>query len=262
MNAFLSKTLTVVFVFFFGLSLTAQNIEYKAPDSTPYADTTVKENAKKAHKLFLRQQKTKYLDDQLYIAFTYNILTALPKSMSEYSFSNTFSFGYIRDIPLNKRRNFGLGIGLGFSYHTYYTNLSLTKDELGILDMHTMESSEYKSNRFSMQSIDIPFQLRFRGSTADKFNFWRVYTGVTASWVYKNSSTLKTDIQKIRYYGISPLQTWLFYANLQVGYGKFTLKVDYSINSLFESSYNGSPLSVEGLDKAHTCNVGLLVYIL
>ncbi|MDD4819340.1 MAG: outer membrane beta-barrel protein [Flavobacteriales bacterium] len=257
--AFLSKISFLICLCGMGFSCMAQTAD--TLDNNP-ADTSVKKDTKKAHKLFLRQQKSKYLDDQLYISFSYNILTALPDEMREYSFSNTFALGYIRDIPLNKRRNIGLGIGAGLGFHSYYTNLSLTKDEFGVLDIHTMGSDEYKSNRFSLQTVDFPIQLRFRGSTADKFNFWRVYAGITASWVYKNSATIKTEIQKIRYYDISPLQTWLFMANLQVGYGKFTVKVDYSINSLFERSYNGAPLAIDGLSNVHTCNVGLLVYIL
>ena len=60
-----------------------------------------------------------YLDDQLYISLAYNILVSTPKDMKTYSFPNTLSLGYIRDIPLNARRNIGLGAGIGLSYHQY-----------------------------------------------------------------------------------------------------------------------------------------------
>ena len=213
-------------------------------------------NTRKAHKLYLRSQKTKYLDDQLYIGFTYNILTAMPNDVKNYSFSNTLSFGYIRDIPLNERRNIGLG------YHTYYTNVAMDCDETGVWNMSVLNSGEYLSNRFSLQTLDIPIQVRFRGSTAEKFNFWRVYAGVTFSWVYKNSTTFKDDFVKLRYYDIPYLNEWLYTANLQVGYGKFTVKVDYTIGSIFKKKYDGATLPIDGISDMRSCNVGLLMYIL
>ena len=219
-------------------------------------------NTRKAHKLYLRSQKTKYLDDQLYIGFTYNILTAMPDDVKNYSFSNTLSLGYIRDIPLNKRRNIGLGAGLGVGFHTYYTNVAMDCDEMGEWNMSILENGEYLSNRFSLQTLDIPIQVRFRGSTAEKYNFWRVYAGVTFSWIYKNSTTYKNELVKLRYYDIPYLNEWLYTANLQVGYGKFTVKVDYTLGSLFKKKYAGETLPVKELSNMRSCNVGLLMYIL
>lgn len=200
-----------------------------------------------------------YLDDQLFASLTYNVLTGMPSGMKTYSFSNTLSLGYVRDIPLNARRNIGLGIGAGYSFHHYYTNLAMTKDAAGVPHIALLESEEYKSNRFSMQTLDIPFQIRFRGSTAERYKFWRVYAGVTASWVVKDYATLNDGKVKVRYYNLPYLQTWLFTANLQVGYGKFTLKADYTLNPLFRSSLAGT---VPGLEDTRSLSVGLLVYIL
>lgn len=222
-------------------------------------DTT---NTRKSHKLLMRGQKNKYLDDQLYVGFTYNILTSMPSDVKNYSFSNTLSFGYIRDIPLNKRRNIGIAAGVGLGYHTYYTNVRMGRDENGVAFMKVLDDGQYQSNRFSLQTVDIPLQVRFRGSTAEKFNFWRVYAGLTFSWVYKNSSTFKDENIKVRYYDIPYLNEWLYSANLQVGYGKFTVKVDYTLGTLFKKKYAGDALPVSGLSDMRSCNVGLLVYIL
>lgn len=207
----------------------------------------------------VRGKGENYLDDQLYVALSYNVLTSMPSGMKTYSFPNTMSLGYVRDIPLNKRRNIGLGAGVGFSFHSYYTNLSMTKDAQGVPHIALMESDQYKSNRFSMQTLDIPLQIRFRGSSAEKYRFWRVYAGATASWVIRSYSTLNDGNLKARYYNLPYLNKWLFTANLHVGYGKFTLKADYTINSLFQSSRVGE---IAGLDDVRSLNVGLLVYLL
>ena len=207
----------------------------------------------------VRGKGENYLDDQLFVSLTYNVMTSMPSDMKTYSFPNTLSLGYVRDIPLNRRRNVGLGAGLGFSFHHYYTNLSMTKDADGASHIALMESSEYKTNRFSMQTLDIPVQIRFRGSTADRYKFWRVYAGVTASWVIKDYATRNDGKLKARYYNMPYLQTWLFTANLQVGYGKFTLRADYTLNPMFRSSTTGS---IPGLDDTRSLSLGLLVYIL
>ena len=47
--------------------------------------------------------------------------------MSQKGFSTGFTLGYIKDIPLNTRRNFGLGIGLGISTNSYNNNLKISK---------------------------------------------------------------------------------------------------------------------------------------
>lgn len=200
-----------------------------------------------------------YLDDQLYISLAYNILVSTPKDMKTYSFPNTLSLGYIRDIPLNARRNIGLGAGIGLSYHQYYSNLAMTRDASGVPQIAMMESDEYKSSRFALQTLDIPIQVRFRGSTAERYDFWRVYAGVTVSWVIKDYATLNNGAFKVRYYNLPYLQNWLFTANLQVGYGKFTLRADYTLNPLCRSSRTGD---IPGLGDTRSISLGLLVYIL
>ena len=57
----------------------------------------------------------KYLEDQFYIGLHYNSLRNSPIDFNQNKFSSTLSFGFIRDIPFNKRRNFGIGTGLGLA---------------------------------------------------------------------------------------------------------------------------------------------------
>ena len=53
----------------------------------------------------------KYLEDQFYLSLHYNSLRNSPSDFNQNKFSSTLNFGFIRDLPLNKRRNFGLGLG-------------------------------------------------------------------------------------------------------------------------------------------------------
>ena len=64
----------------------------------------------------------KYLEDQIYFGLTYIQLLNLPDQISQSGFSYGLAGGFIKDFPLNKRRNFGLGVGLGYGFNNYYFN--------------------------------------------------------------------------------------------------------------------------------------------
>ncbi|MEM1260385.1 MAG: PorT family protein, partial [Bacteroidota bacterium] len=53
----------------------------------------------------------KYLEDQIYIGIGYNFLLDKPEDVIQRNLSYSLQLGLIKDIPLNQKRNFGLGIG-------------------------------------------------------------------------------------------------------------------------------------------------------
>ena len=57
-----------------------------------------------------------YLEDQFYLGLYYSTLTSSPENFNQNKFSSTLNFGFIRDIPFNKQRNFGVGLGAGLSF--------------------------------------------------------------------------------------------------------------------------------------------------
>ena len=50
-----------------------------------------------------------YLEDQLYISVSYNSLKNQPDGIKDSGVSYGVSTGFIKDIPLNEKRNFGIG---------------------------------------------------------------------------------------------------------------------------------------------------------
>lgn len=74
----------------------------------------------------------KYREDQFYIGFTYNILQNRPSGISQNNLSNGLHIGVIRDFPINKKRNKAIGIGLGYSYNSYFHNLKAVETGNGI----------------------------------------------------------------------------------------------------------------------------------
>ena len=47
----------------------------------------------------------KYREDQFYASITYNLFSNQPEDISQNEFSTGFHFGFIRDMPFNKKRN-------------------------------------------------------------------------------------------------------------------------------------------------------------
>src|SRR5690606_10878444 len=71
----------------------------------------------------------KYREDQFYFSVTYNLLQSKPEGMSQRGFSSGFHFGFIRDMPINDRRNIAIGVGLGLSSNSYNQNMLISKGE-------------------------------------------------------------------------------------------------------------------------------------
>ena len=171
---------------------------------------------------------------------------------------------YVTLVPAADAKDVEAGAPVQVTFaRDFYVPITMTVRRIGGNEagyrLLVLESDEYKSSRFALQTLDIPIQVRFRGSTAERYDFWRVYAGVTVSWVIKDYATLNNGTFKVRYYNLPYLQNWLFTANLQVGYGKFTLRADYTLNPLFRSSRTGD---IPGLGDTRSISLGLLVYIL
>ena len=175
------------------------------------------------------QNKNFYLEDQIYINFTLNYLQKMPKLYEEKSVSYGFDCGYIRDIPFNKNRNIGLGIGLGYIYEIYKDNLFLGSNYL------------LKTNEFRVvEKITMPFELRWRNSTFEKYKFWRVYGGLKISYILNN------ELHKM-----NPFEQGII---LSVGYASLNLHMYYGLSSVFSNNFSG-------FQNANLFKMGAIFYL-
>ena len=202
-----------------------------------------------------------YREDQIFFGFTYNLVVGQPKDINSSQFSGGFHTGFIRDFPLNERRNVALGIGLGWSIDTYGQNLFIGGTEgseetfFQILDRNKVD---FDRNRFSTQSIDIPIQFRWRTSTPESYKFWRVYAGLRPSYVYYFNSKFVQNNNSIRQTNISELERLRLGATFTFGYNTFNFYFYYSLNSFFSDNarIDDDPIDLRALQ------VGLMFYIL
>ena len=196
----------------------------------------------------------KYLEDQIYLSLTYNLLFKMPTKISQNGFSGGASLGFIKDIPFNEDRNIGVGLGIGYSYNTYIQNLKINRNNNNVL----FEIAEnYKTNRFGISAIEFPFELRWRNSTPEKYKFWRVYTGVKLSYIL-SAKTYFSDInQTLRTKNIDTFNRLQYGVTLATGYSTWNLYVYYGLRPLFKDVLlNGDELDIIDV------NVGLRFYIM
>lgn len=201
-----------------------------------------------------------YREDQIYIGITYNIVTGEPSGIRSSQFSGGFHTGFIRDFPLNERRNLAVGVGLGWSLDTYGQNLFIGQgiDAAGsnfqVLDRDRID---FDTNRFTTQSVDLPLQFRWRSSTPETYKFWRIYTGLRPSYVYYFQSKFQQDGNTYRESDIPEFERFRLGATFTFGYNTFNFNFYYSLNSFFkDAEIDGESLELR------TFQVGLMFYLL
>lgn len=202
-----------------------------------------------------------YREDQIYIGFTYNMVSGKPDEIAPSQFSGGFHLGFIRDFPLNERRNVALGIGLGWSIDTYGQNLFIgdgERPDRSYFQLLDRARIDYDTNRFTTQTLDLPIQIRWRTSTPISYKFWRVYTGLRPSYIYFFKSRFAQKGNLIRNSEVPELQRFNLGAVLIFGYNTFNFNFFYSLNSLFDESamVNGEALELR------TIQVGLTFFLL
>ena len=205
-----------------------------------------------------KAEDLKYLEDQFYLGITYNLVLNKPDGVTQGNFSYGLMGGFIKDFPLNKRRNFGFGVGLGYAYNNYYTNLFADKTENGL--EYTVLDSEvsYKRNKLDTHVIEIPIELRWRTSTPSDYKFWRVYAGMKLGYVVGSRSKFVSDSAKISFNN-TDVRNFRYGIMLNFGYSTVNVHAYYALSNLFNDNIS----TVEGESiEFRPLRIGIIFYIL
>ncbi|MDY7396016.1 porin family protein [Aureibaculum sp. 2210JD6-5] len=198
---------------------------------------------------------SRYLEDQIYIGLSYILMNKLPDSISSNGFSNSLVLGFIKDIPLNERRNLALGVGLGYGRHTYYQNLKITRpDEITQFEV----GDGFKSNKFSLHAVEVPIEFRWRTSTIDKYKFYRIYFGGKISYAFATNSKFRGSDNTVKINRIDELNKLQYGLSLSMGYGTWNLNIYYGLSDLFSKANLNDTTPI----KIKEFRVGLIFYIL
>jgi len=200
----------------------------------------------------------KYREDQFYASITYNLIQGKPRDYSQYSVSTGLGFGFLRDMPINKKRNHSIAIGLGYNYNNIKHSL-VVGDTLGQTTYEVKSKTTFTRNKLVLHYLDLPIEFRWRNSNDVSHEFWRVYAGIKLSYLFydkafnesegKQTVTIKNDAN------LNRLAAGLYVA---AGYNTWNFYAYYGLTSIYDE-----PLMESGEKlKLRSLNLGLMFYIL
>jgi hypothetical protein len=165
--------------------------------------------------------------------------------------------GFIKDIPINERRNVGFGIGVGYALNSYYTNLYVEQEGNTINYTALTGEVDYKRSKFETHLVEVPLEFRWRNSNAIDYKFWRVYTGVKLGYAFSSRSKFVSDAEKTGFQNddIKKLQYGLM---LNLGYNTWNIHVYYALSKLLDNdvTLDSGPIEIRPL------RIGIIFYIL
>jgi len=197
----------------------------------------------------------RYADDQIYISVSYSQLYDQPTGITKSNFSYALSGGFIKDIILNKSGSIAIAGGIGLGYDFF--NHELKVDEVGRTTVFTNDITTSK-NIFKSYNLEFPFEIRWRTSTAIKYNFWRIYTGVKFLYNLDNNfQYVDANSNLIKYRKVSSYNKLQYGLTISAGYDVFTMNVFYGLSPVFKNGLlNGKAVDTKIL------KFGLIFYFL
>ena len=196
-----------------------------------------------------------YREDQIYFGTSFTLLYSNQEKFKRQGISKHFQLGFVRDIPLISSGKLALGLGLGYSFQDYNSNLvrfNVNNDSSIYIVNYTLN----QKSKLSFNFIEFPISLRWRNSSPNNHQFWRVYTGFKFQRNFL--SKLKYNSRDIR--NISDeVNNWNKELYLSIGYNTWNFYFSYGLNQIirnFQNQYSGESFKVRFL------KIGLIFYLL
>lgn len=197
----------------------------------------------------------KYLEDQIYFGVTFNQLVNQPSQVIGSGFSYGINTGYIKDISLVKSGKIALGLGVGYSFDSLKHGFKVSKSNGEVvLDV---DPSVQSTNGLKLHAIEFPIELRWRTSTANKYKFWRIYTGIKINYNLKNTIDFTNNSIVSSYNNFSRFNKLQYGLTFSAGYSTFNFNLYYGLTPLFKDSTLGAKSIGTKILK-----LGMIFYIL
>ncbi|HNP33057.1 MAG TPA: porin family protein [Flavobacterium sp.] len=199
-----------------------------------------------------------YREDQFYFNITYNALQHRPDGINQNKLSPGMALGFLRDMPINKKRTVAIATGLGYSLAIYNQNLAIYNS--GGTNTYQVIDPEnpYSKNKLSFHYVDLPIEFRWRNSTPESHIFWRVYSGVKLSYLFYDQYKSVSSLGTIKQSNNKDFNQFQYGIYLAVGWNTWNFYAYYGLNPMFKSSAKIDGQSID----VNTTNFGLMFYIL
>ena len=196
----------------------------------------------------------RYAEDQLYVMVSYNQLFNQPAMVKGSGFSYGLSTGFMKDIILNKQGSISMALGVGYNFDLLNHGLTISEENNNIT---FQVDNSGATNKLLLHNLEFPFELRWRGSDAQTYKFWRVYMGVKASYNLSNNFKFTNETDSFSYRNVSSYNTWQYGLTLSVGYDVFAAHVYYGLNPILKDTSLGTADI-----SSKIMRIGLIFYLL
>ena len=194
-----------------------------------------------------------YLQDQLYFGLTFNQLFNQPETVSGSGFSYGVNLGYIKDISLVKSGRLALGFGAGYAYDSFNHSFKIQEQNSNLV----VEANTTSSNNLRIHALEFPLEFRWRTSNANKYKFWRIYTGVKFSYNLKNTFNYFDGAILKKHTNIDRFNKWQYGLTISAGYATFNFNMYYGLSPLLNSADVGTKTI-----NTQVMKIGILFYFL
>jgi Outer membrane protein beta-barrel domain len=193
-----------------------------------------------------------FREDQMYVAVSYNLLQNKPDNTSQYSFSTGFSAGFLRDFPLTQNRHWSIAPGFGYAYSDIKQNINIQA-----ISAPTITTPEVVRSRMQLHYLELPIEVRWRNATPESHKFWRIHTGIKASYLLSGTLNYDSDTQGKKSENLkNRLNDWQYGVYLSFGFNTWNPYIYYGLQPIFEKNKT----AVENNSSA--LHIGLKFYIL
>jgi hypothetical protein len=198
-----------------------------------------------------------FREDQFYTGFTYNIIEKGPVGFRQDGFSMGLNGGFLRDMPINKKRTVALALGLGVSYNKYIENLLVSKNG-NQYEYQIINKSNFSKNKLETIYLDLPFEFRWRNATPTTTQFLRIHTGFKVGYlIFSKSKSESNSTGAVGIYSNPDLNKLQYGPTFSIGYNTWNAHLFYGLSPIFKEA----KLAGENI-KMRSFNIGLIFYIL
>ena len=150
-----------------------------------------------------------------------------------------------------------MGLGLGLSTGSFHNNLKLSSLNNQFDANIINDSQSFTKNKWTLNELEFPFEIRWRTSTAENYKFWRIYFGIKTSYVFSSKHVFESSSGKeiTRDLPFNKLQTGF---TLNAGNNTWNLGLYLGLQPLFKEEFTDKHLEIADIKQF---KVGLIFYI-
>lgn len=186
---------------------------------------------------------------------THNLLLNIPEGFEQSGWSHGHSLSFTDEVIFGTS-NLGFAYGVGFTSLNFYSNVGIETDKAtGEEVFNYIKPDSTDVNKFTVQYIHIPVELRFRSNPNAKGDFFRLYIGGKIGVRINSYSRIKSGNYNVQYNDLGSLNRFSYGVYSRIGYSFFSLYAYYGLSNVFEG--NTAPASLVSLDGALPLCVGI-----